>query len=156
MEKLDNNLLRKIGVLSRSIHYINDLKYKELKLQKGQFTFLTRICENPGVSFIDLSNMLKVDKTTTTKAVRKLIDAGYAFKKVDNNDKRGYNIMPTSKALQIYDFIIKEENRSIEVCLKGFDNEEKEMVTALIEKMSKNAEEDWIKIKNKGGNTNDN
>jgi DNA-binding MarR family transcriptional regulator len=70
VKKLDSCLLREIGVLLRVIHYVSDVKYKELKLQKGQFTFLTRICENPGISFVELSNMLKVDKTTTTKAVK--------------------------------------------------------------------------------------
>ncbi|MDC9507572.1 MarR family winged helix-turn-helix transcriptional regulator, partial [Clostridioides difficile] len=89
IEKLTNDILRKIGSLSRAIHSISDIKYKELKLQKGQFTFLTRICENPGINFVDLSNMLKVDKTTTTKAVQKLIEAGYVDKRQDETDKRG-------------------------------------------------------------------
>lgn len=147
MENLDNSLLRDIGVLSRAIQYIGDVKYKELKLQKGQFTFLTRICENPGISFIELSNMLKVDKTTTTKAVNKLIDAGYAYKTTDIHDKRGFNIMPTEKALKAYDFIIEEENREIKACLKKFTEEEKETVLNLIKRMSDNVNEDWIKIK---------
>ena len=33
--------------------------------------FLTRVCENPGINFVDLSNMIKVDKTKTTKVVKK-------------------------------------------------------------------------------------
>jgi DNA-binding MarR family transcriptional regulator len=100
---------------------------------------------------MELSSVLKVDKTTTTKAVKKLIDASYVYKELDKQDKRGYNIMPTNKALKIYDLIIEEENRNIEVCFKGFSEEEKEIAIALIEKMSKNIEEDWVKIKNRGG-----
>jgi DNA-binding MarR family transcriptional regulator len=95
--------------------------------------------------------MLKVDKTTTTKAVKKLIDADYVYKELDEKDKRGYNIMPTDKTLKIYDLIIEEENRNIEICFKGFSKEEKEISMTLIEKMSKNVEKDWIKIKNRGG-----
>ncbi len=139
--------MRQIGTLSRSVHYISDIKYKELKLQKGQFTFLTRICENPGINFIDLSNMLKVDKATTTKAVQKLVEASYIEKKRDEQDKRGYNLNPTNKALEIYNLIIEEENKNINICFKNFTEDDKKSINKLITKMSKNIENEWIKIK---------
>lgn len=150
MEKLENGLLRDIGVLSRVIHYISDVKYKEFNLQKGQFIFLTRICENPKINFIDLSNMLKVDKTTTTKAVKKLIALGYVYREADEFDKRSYNLLPTSTGIEIYNNIINEENRQIDACFKGFNKEEKELTLKIMNKMSKNIETDWIKLKGKG------
>lgn len=139
--------MREIGTLSRCIHYISDLKFKELNLQKGQFTFLTRICENPGINQIDLSNILKVDKTTTTKAIQKLIDAGYIYKEKDEIDKRMWRLYPKEKALEAYEFIIDEENRNIGVCFDKFNEEEKEMVYKLVRKMSKNIESDWKEVK---------
>lgn len=150
MEKLENDLLRNIGVLSRAINYISDVKYKEFNLQKGQFIFLTRICENHKINFIDLSNMLKVDKTTTTKAVKKLIDLGYIYREADAFDRRSYNLKPTSIGVDIYNNIINEENRQIDVCLNGFSSDEMELALKLIGKMSKNIETDWIKLKGKG------
>ncbi|MFA1706943.1 hypothetical protein [Clostridioides difficile] len=39
IKTLDSNILREVGTLSRAVNSINDIKYKELKLQKGQFTF---------------------------------------------------------------------------------------------------------------------
>lgn len=143
-------MLRELGILSRAIHHISDVKYKEFNLQKGQFVFLTRICENPRINFIELSNMLKVDKTTTTKAVSKLIDLGYVYKECDKLDKRAYNLMPTARALEIYDHIIEEENRSIDVCFDGFSEEDKDLALELMRKMRKNIELDWINTKNKG------
>lgn len=41
MTKLHNDLLRDIGTLARTIHYLHDLHFKELALQRGQFIFLT-------------------------------------------------------------------------------------------------------------------
>lgn len=70
MTKLHNDLLRDIGTLARTIHYLHDLHFKELALQRGQFIFLTRICENTGINQNDLSLLLKVDKSTTAKAVK--------------------------------------------------------------------------------------
>ncbi|AWI03444.1 MarR family transcriptional regulator [Clostridium drakei] len=148
MKDLDSHILREIGTLSRCIHSISDLKFKEINLQKGQFTFLTRICENQGINQIDLSNLLKVDKTTTTKAIQKLIEAGYIDKKRDDIDKRMWRLYPKEKALEVYTFIIEEENRNIEACFKNFNSEEKELVSKLVKKMRENIESDWKEIKN--------
>lgn len=148
MKNLDSYILREIGELSRSIHSISDIKFKEINIQKGQFIFLTRICENPGINQIDLSNMLKVDKTTTTKAIQRLTEAGYIDKKRDDIDKRMWRLYPNKKALQAYTVIIQEENRNIKVCFNNFSENEKELVYQLVKKMRENIENDWKEIKN--------
>lgn len=147
IKKLDHCILREIGVLSRSIHAIHDAKFKALDLQKGQFIFLTRICENPGINHIDLSNLLKVDKTTTTKAIQKLIKASYIRKARDPLDKRMWRLHAEKQGTEIYDQVIAEENRSISVCFTEFTAEEKESVLQLVKKMRENIERDWEQLK---------
>jgi Transcriptional regulators len=147
MKKLESKVLRFVGTLSRAINSKSDFKYKKFNLQKGQYMFLTRVCENPGINFVNLSNMLKVDQATTTKAVKKLIDIGYLNRQQDENDKREYKLTPTKKALEIYEFIIEEESKQLEISFKGFSEEEKQMATRLIERMSENIEEYWLDIK---------
>lgn len=149
MRTPEYKVLRFVGALYRAINSKADSKYKQFNLQKGQYMFITRVCENPGINFMDLSNMLKVDKTTTTKAVKKLIDIGYLDKQQDENDKREYKLTPTKKALDVYEFIIQEESKQFEISFKGFSEEEKQMATALIKRMSENIEEYWLDIKNK-------
>lgn len=149
MKNLDSKVLRYVGTLSRAINSTADWKYKELNLQKGQYLFITRVCENPGINFVELSNMLKVDKATTTKAVKKLIDIGYLNKEQDENDKRGYKLTPTAKALEIYDYIMEEEAKQIDISFEGFSDEEKILATDLIERMSKNIEKYWLELKSK-------
>ena len=133
----------------RSLQVKSEIKKKnrELSLQKGQFIFLTRICENKGINFIELSKILTVDKSTTTKAVKKLIEAGYINKEQDEKDKREYKLYPTKKALEVYDLIITEENRNIDICMEGLKKKEREVVENLLEKMSENAAKDWLKAK---------
>lgn len=145
--KLNCTIFRDIGTLARTVHAICDLKYKELDLQKGQFIFLTRICENRGISLKELSIILKVDKTTTTKATQKLIKGGYIYKEKDTDDKRFFKLYPTDKALGIYKTIIEEENRAIATCMKDFTPEQKAMVHSLINQMKDNIESDWREIK---------
>lgn len=147
IKNLDDKVLRFVGILARSISSSGDIKYREFNIQKGQHMFLTRICENSEINFVDLSNMLKVDKTTTTKAVNKLVEIGYVNKQQDDNDKRGYKLTATKKGLEIYDLLIEEENRQIQICFKSFSEEEKQVVTKLLKRMSENIEEYWIEAK---------
>lgn len=156
MKQLTSKILREIGTLSRSIHSICDIKFKELKLQKGQYIYLTRICENPGINFIELTMLLKIDKTSTTKAIQKLETEGYIERKKDLNDKRVIHLYPTEKGLESYDYIINEENKNIAICLKDLSEDEKNIVTELIMKMSKNIELEWKSSKLiLGGNKDD-
>jgi DNA-binding MarR family transcriptional regulator len=126
---------------------MSDLKFKQYHLQKGQFIFLTRICENQGINYIQLSNMLRVDKTTTTKAVQKLIASGYIRKVQDESDSRAYKLYPTPKALEVYELVIEEENTNIELCFTGFSTEEISIVYELVKRMSRNTESVWLNMK---------
>lgn len=135
-------------MLARSIQSTSDVKFKEINLQRGQFVFLTRVYENPGINQIDLSNLIKVDKTTTTKAIQKLIDEGYVVKERDGKDGRMWRLYATDKANRVYPIIIDEENRNIAVCFCDFDENEKQRVYDLVRRMRKNVEEDWKILKN--------
>jgi len=156
MNQLNSAILREIGTLSRCVHSICDIKFKELELQKGQYIYLTRICEKPGISFIELTMLLKVDKTSTTKAIQKLETEGYIERKKDIHDKRVIRLYATEKGLKSYDDIIDEENKNMQICLKDFSEDEKDIVTKLIIKMSRNIESEWKHSKSLlGGREND-
>ena len=140
---LNNYILREIGTLSRTIHSQCDLKFKAYQLQKGQFIFLTRVCENPGINHIQLSNLLKVDKTTTTKAAQKLIAGGYLRQDKDDSDSRAYQLFPTQKAWEVYELVIAEENANIDLCFKNFTSDEIIQACQLVKRMSANLESLW-------------
>lgn len=147
MAKLKNEILREVGMVARCIQSISDIKYREFELQRGQFIFLTRICEYPGINLIELSNILKVDKATTTKAIQKLIKENYVLRERDDTDKRMWHLFPSLKATEIYTYIIQEENRNIEICFKGLNPEERHTVYQLLKKMRENIEQDWKELK---------
>jgi len=145
--KLKNPILREVGALSRVIHAIVELEFKSLGLLKGQFLYLSRICENPGINQIQLSNLLKVDKTNTTKVLNKLESENFIYKTKNEKDKRSYLLYPTNKALEVYESIIIEENRNIDICFQNFNDEEKKSAYDLIKKMRINMESDWNNFK---------
>lgn len=139
--------MREIGAVSRCIYSIGDIKYKDINLQRGQFIFLLRICENEGINLIELSNLMKIDKTTSTKAVQKLINEGYLEKREDFSDRRVWRVYPTLKGQETYKHISNEEEKSSEVYYKNFSEKEKEDLVILLEKMRKNVEITWNEVK---------
>lgn len=144
---LKSEILREIGALSRSIHSINDAALRTYGLQRGQFPFLTRICESPGLTPTQLAAALRMDKTTTTKAVQKLVEIGLVAKEPDPRDKRGFRLLPTGEALRLYQTILDLENHNIETCFAGFSPEEESLVLDLIRRMRENSDEEWQRLK---------
>ena len=147
MTKLHNELLRDIGALARAVHALSDLSFKELALQRGQFIFLTRVCENAGINQNDLSLLLKVDKSTTAKAIQKLVAAGYVTRQRGVEDQRHWKLFPTPAAQAVYDQIIAEENNTLAICLQNFTPSEQKDLFKLVKKMGANIENHWQKTK---------
>ncbi|HEX3021866.1 MAG TPA: MarR family winged helix-turn-helix transcriptional regulator [Lachnospiraceae bacterium] len=147
IQKLERNILREIGTITRCINSISDMNYKDIHLQKGQFIYLIRVCENPGVNQIDLSNLLKVDKTTTTKAIQKLIKEGYIERRLDSTDKRMWRLYPLPRALNAYEFITNRENLSNKYYFNDFQDGEAETLLNLLAKLRRSIETDWVKGK---------
>ncbi|WXR61509.1 MarR family transcriptional regulator [Peptostreptococcaceae bacterium AGR-M142] len=148
MTELKHEILRKIGELTRTIHAIVEPKFKEYGLKRGQFLYISRICENEGINQNELSNLLKVDKTRSAKTIKKLIEEEFITKSRDKNDARAFLLYPTKKGKEIYENIIAEENRQINICFDGFNEDDRKIILSLISKMTKNIEADWKKIKN--------
>lgn len=140
-------ILREIGKIARCLQTISDVEFREIGLEKGQYLFLVRICENPGINQETLSNLLNVDRTTTAKAVKKLVEKDYVIKKHNESDKRAFELYPSQKARQIHSVLKNEEQLSTENSLKGFNEEEIELLLDLLERMRRNIEKDWEYVK---------
>ena len=147
MIELDSDVLRNIGAISRSIQTINDSRFRPYNLDRGQFVFLTRICENEGINPIDLSNMLKVDKATTTKAIQKMEHKGLIRRERDPSDKRMWRLYPRPEARDLYALVMEEENENIAVCFSGFSEKEKELAGELVGRIAQNIVSKWESLK---------
>ena len=81
-------ILREIGMIARALDSISNIEFKEYELTKGQYLYLVRICENPGIIQEKLSEMIKVDRTTAARAIKKLEINGFIEKKEDESNKK--------------------------------------------------------------------
>lgn len=145
-----NDILREIGMIARCLDSISNIEFTEYQLTKGQYLYVVRICEHPGIIQEQVADMLKVDRTTAARAIKKLEMNGFIRKVNDVENKKIKKLFPTERANRIYPFLKREDEYSNQVALTGFSQEEIEMARNLLYKMRKSVEIDWEFVK-KGG-----
>ncbi|MEB2271713.1 MarR family transcriptional regulator [Bacillus safensis] len=142
-----NNVLREIGMIARALDSISNIEFKDLDLTRGQYLYLVRIYENPGVIQDKLAEMIKVDRTTAARAIKKLEIQGLIEKQPDRQNKKIKKLFTTEKGKKVYPFLKKEEEYSMKVACSDFSPEEKETIFKLLQRVRKNVERDWENVK---------
>ncbi|MDY8025533.1 MarR family winged helix-turn-helix transcriptional regulator [Paenibacillus polymyxa] len=140
-------ILREIGMIARALDSISNIEFKEYDLTKGQYLYLVRICENPGIIQEKLAEMIKVDRTTASRAIQKLVINGFIEKKEDNHNQKIKKLFPTDKGNNVYPFIKRENDYSNNVALEGFSEREVETIFNLLQRVRENIGEDWEFVK---------
>lgn len=140
-------ILREIGMIARALDSISNIEFKEYDLTKGQYLYLVRICENPGIIQEKLAEMIKVDRTTAARAIKKLEINEFIEKKEDVHNKKIKKLFPTEKGKSVFPIIKRENEYSNEMALKGFSNQEMEVMVDLLQRVRRNVEKDWEFVK---------
>ncbi|MBM7694171.1 DNA-binding MarR family transcriptional regulator [Peribacillus deserti] len=140
-------ILREIGMIARALDSISNIEFKEYDLTKGQYLYLVRICENPGIIQEKLAELIKVDRTTASRAIKKLEMNGFIEKKDDEQNQKIRKLFPTEKGNNVYPFIRRENDYSNMVALDGFTDKEVEILFNSLKKVRKNIEKDWEFVK---------
>lgn len=141
------DILREVGMIARALDSISNIEFKEMDLTKGQYLYLVRICENPGIIQQQVSDMIKVDRSTATRAIQKLEMNGFIEKKEDPHNKKNKKLFPTEKGRTVYPFIKRENEHSDRMALAGFSDQEIATAYELLERIRKNVEKDWEFVK---------
>jgi DNA-binding MarR family transcriptional regulator len=142
-----DDVLREIGMIARALDSISNIEFKEHNLTKGQYLYLVRICEHPGIIQEKLAEMIKVDRTTAARSIKKLETEGFIEKKDDHHNKKIKKLFPTEKGKEVYPFLRREGNHSEKVALTGFSESERKEVFQLVQRIRKNIEGDWEAVK---------
>ncbi|MGM0896995.1 MAG: MarR family winged helix-turn-helix transcriptional regulator [Bacillota bacterium] len=140
-------ILREIGMIARALDSISNIEFKELELTKGQYLYLVRICENPGIIQEQLLDLIKVDRSTATRALQKLESNGFIEKQGALDNKKIKKIYPTEKARQVYPIIIRENDHSNAVALDGFSEQEALEAERYLRRIRQNIEVDFESVK---------
>jgi len=134
-------------MIARALDSISNIEFKEHDLTKGQYLYLVRICENPGIIQEKLAEMIKVDRTTAARAIKKLEMKGFIERRDDEHNKKIKKLFPTEKGNEVFPFIKRENDYSNCVALEGFSEGEAETIFNLLQRVRKNVEKDWELVK---------
>lgn len=143
-------VLREIGMIARALDSISNVEFKELALSKGQYLYLVRIYENPGIIQEELANLLKVDKTTASRALKKLITAGLIMRQNSAQNQKNKHLFVTAKGKELYAIIKRENDYSEKMALSGLTSTEQVQLEQLLTKVCQNVDQDWKFVKQGG------
>ena len=102
-------------------------------------SYLTEICANPGISQDRLAKLIFINKSNVARQVAVLEEEGFVRRVPSAADKRVMELYPTEKTLEIVPRI-NEMLLCWENCIThDLSEEEKELITALLGKMSSRA-----------------
>ena len=141
--------LREIGMIARALDSISNVEFKEFNLTKGQYLYLVRIVEQPDIIQEALSDLIMVDRTTVSRAVKKLITDGLVEKRDNPDNLKIKHLRATEKGRVIYQVIKRENDYSEAVALQGFSNAEVQQLNAMLIRMRENVAADWNAVKNR-------
>lgn len=142
------DILRNIGTIARALDSISNIEFKKYNLSKGQYLFLIRIYENPGIIAKRLADLVCVDKTTASRSINKLIKNGLVEKMDDTKNKKNKHLYVSEKGKKIYPIIKRENEYSNNVALNGLTENEINHLSALLSKATENVVNNWDTVKN--------
>lgn len=127
-------------------HYISHLnrlginflskEYTPFDIGYGQYQFLVQLYNNDGLSHEQLTLLLGVDKSTTTRAITKLYHAGYVDVQQKSEDKRKYKIFLTEKAKALKNDILEIAGQWENQLTDCLSEDEKNILYLLLKKIA--------------------
>ena len=141
------SVLREIGIIARALDSIANIEFRDIELARGQYLYLVRIAENPGIIQEELSELLKVDRSTVARSVKKLEAKGLVQQKAAKDNKKNKEWFVTEKGETLYPFILSENDYSEETSLQGFSQAEVQALEKMLVRVSENITGDWEAVK---------
>ena len=86
------------------------IEMSDLDISAGQFPFILILSEEEGITQEEMAAHFHIDKGTVARALKKLEDNEYLFRKIDSENRRRYLIYLTEKGRKSVPQIINIDN----------------------------------------------
>lgn len=131
----DTTLFRLIGSISRQATSEVNRGANPYGLDNNLFLYLIRIVEQEGISQVQLASEVKVDKTTLSRALSKLMQAKLVTKQVNPENKKFRQLYATEKGRVFYNSVYQLEQDYIKQALSQLKPAEKAQLGQLLMKI---------------------
>jgi len=133
----ENSIGRWISVLYRHRQNYISKKLSQHNIGIGQYIIILTLFTNCGINQEELSNLLKIDKGSIAKSIKKLENEKYVERKINSNDKRAYKLFLTKKAIKILPALKNAAKEWENEITSDFSDKEKDSIRQLLNKMIK-------------------
>jgi len=131
------SIFKWLSIVMRYTHKHINHQMEDLQIGRGQHQYLLTLYHHNGISQEELSKKLGIDKGTTARAVKKLVDNGYIVREVDENDKRAFKLFVTDKAEGYKNKFFEISDEWEATLLEGISEEQQQIIKTALKDMSK-------------------
>lgn len=128
-----------INELSRAAHIYFQSEFKQYSIGHAQIRTLLFIAKNEGISQLELSKYLNLDKSSISSQLQILEKNGYISKQTSENDARIYQTRITDKTRKILEPLRMVFSSWTSTLLDGFNESDKTIMFDYLERMQSNA-----------------
>ncbi|MDU4860552.1 MAG: MarR family transcriptional regulator [Terrisporobacter othiniensis] len=111
---------------------------EEHNIGQGQFMYLLELYIEDGRNQEELAEVLKIDKGTTARAIKKLEENGFVRRQKDENDKRSNRVYLTEEGKGVKNDIFFILNQWDEKMSEQLNKEERELMIKLLKRVCSN------------------
>jgi DNA-binding MarR family transcriptional regulator len=135
---MEKSFGKSISAIYRHLQIYINREFKKFGFGSGQYLFFIQIAKNDGICQKQLSHRLLIDKATTAKAIKKLLELGYIFSVQNKKDKRNFNLHLSEKGKEILPEVEKVLSGSTKILQQGLSSNEIDETGKLLNQMLNN------------------
>lgn len=147
LQKKSHVLIKQVNQLSRITQMVMDEELMDLNITSGTYSILLCLSNNEGISQNDISRNLHVDKAGAARSLDKLEGLGFIKREEDKNDHRIKKVFLTDKAKETVPLIRGSIEKWYEVITNDMNENEKQNLEIVMDKILCNAREYKDKIR---------
>lgn len=139
-KSLDDNLIFQLGTVAKKVHQHveNVFRNENLDITPEQFSLLTILWYNEGISIKELADRSQRDKTTISRVVSNMIKHDL-IRRLDNvDDKRAKRIFLTDKGRNLQDQLVMLSGEIYVEALGNLSDEELDRTLEVLQKIENN------------------
>lgn len=110
-------------------------------LDLGQVDALDLLVQRDAWRMTDLADALRIDRSTGTRAVARLVEAGLAARAVAPGDARGVLVRTTARGRRVQERLAERRRQFVRDVLSGFDADERATLADLLERLVQGVDE---------------
>jgi len=129
---------RNLSAIVRLTHNHLNKDLEKIGLSSGQYPFFLALIKHEGATQEEVTEILSMDKATTARAIKKLVDMGFVKRLNCSKDHRCYKLYITEKGYRIIPDLMKILNDWQGKMFEGFSNEEVDQFSTLLFKTYQN------------------